>query len=150
MDLSRTGGRTIRAGVTGKRILDQRAWLRFLRREAIVQALKADEGRVTPTISEAADEMCELLDTIPVPGELQRGIVRKTGRLLKEKFTRGVRYPDYEGTRAATLYERLAQWAWLRHQPNTDSASCIERASAPEATWRVSSARRWPMKPSAY
>ncbi|MBB5792094.1 hypothetical protein ACIP4U_40565 [Streptomyces caelestis] len=113
-DVSRAGSGAARAARLGWRIHNQRRWYRYLRYQAVVNALMLGDDVDYPTppeAHEAALRLCEILDALFVPLEVQTGIFNKLGRWLREKITHGVRYPLHDGRNAQTYWDRLYRWA---------------------------------------
>ncbi|MEU9350000.1 hypothetical protein AB0D65_03020 [Streptomyces griseoloalbus] len=112
--VSRAGSRTARTGWLLWRIFRQRRWFQYLRYQAVVSALLFHDDPDQPTpprVNEAALRLCEILDTIAVPMEVQSGFLNKWARWFREKVTHGIRYPRHEGPDRHTYYERLRDWA---------------------------------------
>ncbi|MET9834844.1 hypothetical protein ABZ078_37450 [Streptomyces sp. NPDC006385] len=112
--ISRAGSSTARTGWLLWRIFRQRRWFQYLRYQAVVSALLFQDDTDQPTpprVNEAALRLCEILDTIAVPMEVQGGFLNKWARRFREKITHGIRYPRHEGPDRYTYYERLRDWA---------------------------------------
>ncbi len=74
--------------------------------------MPGDASQPTPPhVNEAALRMCEILDSIAIPMEVEDGLLNKWGRWIREKITRGVRYPLHDGPYCHTYYDRLHSWA---------------------------------------
>ncbi|MBC9729054.1 hypothetical protein [Streptomyces sp. TRM68367] len=112
--ISRAGSSTARTGWLLWRIFRQRRWFQYLRYQAVVSALLIQDDMDQPTpprVNEAALRLCEILDTIDIPMEVQGGLLNKWARWFREKITHGIRYPRYQGPDSHTYYERLRVWA---------------------------------------
>ncbi|MGP3928170.1 hypothetical protein [Streptomyces sp. 8N616] len=116
-------GRVYRVLHAGKIIHDQRSWLKYLRREAVVRALNREGGIVTERIGEAADQICEALQRTDLFFEPADGVPNRVGTWTREKITRGIRFPDYSGPARATFFERLFQWVAAAAQTERGTAA---------------------------
>lgn len=103
-------GRFVRVLRSVKTMHDQREWLKYLRREAVVRALNPQGNIVTEEIGEAADQICDILEQTEIPFEVATGIPSRVSRWTREKVTRGIRFPEYSGPHGQTFFERLARW----------------------------------------
>ncbi|MFK0255561.1 hypothetical protein [Streptomyces sp. NPDC090445] len=113
-DVARAGSGAARAARFGWRIYNQRRWYRYLRYQAVVNALMVGDDVDYPTppeAHEAALRLCEILDALFVPLEIQTGILNRLGRWFRETITCGVRYPLHNGRSAQTYWDRLYRWA---------------------------------------
>ncbi|GAA2433234.1 hypothetical protein [Streptomyces lavendulocolor] len=128
-------GRVIRVVRSVKTVHDQREWLAYLRREAVVRALNSRGGIVTEEIGEAADQICEVLDRTDIPFEPADGMLNRATRWTREKVTRGVRFPEYTGPQGETFLERLGRWI---HRAAGQEAveEALNRASFPAGEHR--------------
>ncbi|MET9635644.1 hypothetical protein ABZY83_04355 [Streptomyces virginiae] len=137
-DVARAGSGAARAARLGWRIHNQRRWYRHLRYQAVVNALMVGDDVDYPTppeAHEAALRLCEILDAIFVPLEIQTGIFNKLGRWLREKITHGVRYPLHDGRNAQTYWDRLYRWAKAAAETN-DGKEALDYARFPDVEHR--------------
>ncbi len=124
----------MRAALLGWRILNQRRWYWHLRYQAVIGALMfrddPDEP-VPPEINEASLKLCEILDAVSVPMEVQKGLFNKIGRWIRETVTHGVRYPLHDGAAGYTYWDRL--YAWARAAAETrEGESALDYAHFPD------------------
>ncbi|MGW5849347.1 hypothetical protein ACWFQ8_15580 [Streptomyces sp. NPDC055254] len=127
------GPGAVRAARVGWRILNQRRWYRYVRYQAVVNALMVGDDVDDPTphaIHEAALRLCEILEALFVPMEARTGFFTKTGRWLREKITQGVRYPLHDGPHASTYWDRLYRWARAAAETH-DGVEALDHARFP-------------------
>jgi hypothetical protein len=109
-DLGRGGAGAARATTTAIQVINHRTWLEYLRHESLLRALNVNNEELTPRLQEAVRTIAEILDDTPLPFEPTRGLMVRATRIFKEKFSRGIRYPDHEGAARQTFWERLYWW----------------------------------------
>jgi hypothetical protein len=119
---------------------EEREWLKYLRHEAVVRALNPDPGRraelVTERLAEAADRICDVLESTEIPHESTAGIMRRAGKWTREKVSSGIRFPRSRGPASATFFENLYEWVAAAAKTEECKAA-LDRVSYPAAPRRA-------------
>ncbi|MFF4626389.1 hypothetical protein [Streptomyces griseorubiginosus] len=110
------GGRALsgayRGAKFGRRTIVQRSWFKDLLYRSVLMALMVEHPDVEDQrIREAAERMCRILSQTPVPMEAE-GFFARVAQWFRNKFTRGVRYPEYRGPSRDSFQARLLRWAY--------------------------------------
>lgn len=115
---------------------DEREWLKYLRREAVVRALNREDRLVSERIGEAADEICEILERTDLPSESANGFTKRVGRWTREKVSRGIRFPRHDGPSHSTFMLRLREWVENAMRANEGQAA-LDRVGYPSHVQRA-------------
>ncbi|WP_157518219.1 hypothetical protein [Herbidospora mongoliensis] len=109
--VARYAGASVRWYQFGKKTLEKRRWLKHLRWQAVSRALSEDDTIVSEKVGQAATAFCDALDITELPIDQDRsGLLRRTGRWVREKITWGIRFPDYRSRLSLTFDDRLRAW----------------------------------------
>ncbi|MEQ4720223.1 hypothetical protein [Nonomuraea sp. B19D2] len=104
-------GKSVRWYQIGKKVIERRNWLKYLRWQAVSRALSEDDTILSEKVGQAATAFCDALDVTEIPIDQDRsGMFRRMGRWVREKITWGVRFPDYRGRLSLTFDDRLKAW----------------------------------------
>lgn len=134
-----SGPGAVRAARVGWRILNQRRWYRYVRYQAVVNALMIRDDIDDPppqAVHEAALRLCEILEALFVPMEARTGFFTRMGRWVREKITQGVRYPLHDGPHAQTYWDRLYRWARAAAETN-EGIESLDHARFPAVEHRA-------------
>ncbi|TXK35402.1 hypothetical protein [Nonomuraea sp. C10] len=104
-------GKSVRWYQIGKKTIERRNWLKYLRWQAVSRALSEDDTILSERVGQAATAFCDALDITEFPIDQDRsGVFRRMSRWAREKVTWGVRFPDYRGRLSLTFDDRLKAW----------------------------------------
>lgn len=103
-------GKSVRWYQIGKKTLDRRSWLKYLRWQAVARALKGDQGLISEKVGQAATAFCDVLERTDLPIDQDGSGVRRLSKWTREKITWGIRFPDYRGRLSETFDDRVRVW----------------------------------------